>query len=341
MADDTKSVRDTGATAPQDDIVLPFRTVRSGVVGRIVRLGSVVDTILSRHDNPEPVSRVLGEALALGALLGASMKPESRLTLQTKGDGPLSFIVVNYEMPAAGDGRTGRMRGYASVAKDRWQAFATGHALADKSAVDEGSLLGAGLLALTIDPGGSQPSYQGIVALEEKPLEAAALTYFEQSEQLPTLLRLVVARHFTAGQNGAPGKWSWRAGGLLVQHVTAEHAISAANDDDDPDGGLAGARDDDWNRVRMLAETVEAHELLDPTLSSERLLYRLFHEEGVTVTPAHRLSEYCRCSKERVSAMMQSFDASDIADMREADGAITVTCEFCNTKYRLEPGETV
>lgn len=319
--------RNPSATA-DDDIVLPFRLPSAGVMGRVVRLGGVVDTILTRHDYPEPVSRLLGEALALAALLGASMKPDSRLTLQTKGDGPVPFLVVNYEKP-------GQMRGYASVTAERWAAFAK-----DRERIGEGDLLGHGLLAMTIDPGSGQPSYQGIVALDGKSLSQAALEYFQKSEQLPSLLRLVVARHFTAGVDGAPGTWAWRAGGLLVQHVAGElAAVRSLGDEDEAE--IAGGIDEDWSRVRTLAETVEDHELLDPTLSAERLLYRLFHEEGVTVTPAQPLRGYCRCSKERVEAMMRSFDPTDIADMREPDGAITVTCEFCNTKYRLEPGEQV
>lgn len=331
----------TASPVVADNLVLPFRTVRSGIMGRVVRLGSVVDTILTRHEYPEPVSRLLGEALALSALLGSSMKPDSRLTLQTKGDGPVPFLVVNYEMPGGagmnGHDHNGRVRGYASVAKDRRQDLAT-----RGRDVDEGALLGNGLLAMTIDPGGSQPSYQGIVALDGGTLQSAALAYFRQSEQLPTVLRLVVARHFAAGANGGKGTWTWRAGGLLLQHVASERvAVGDLPGDGGSDAETVADQDEDWGRVRMLAGTVEDHELLDPMLSSERLLYRLFHEEGVSVTPAHPISEYCRCSKERVEAMMQSFDAHDIADMREADGAITVTCEFCNTKYRLEPGEPV
>jgi molecular chaperone Hsp33 len=337
MSEQAAPAERQASAIPDDDIVLPFRVPTAGVMGRVVRLGGVVDTILTRHDYPEPVSRLLGEALALAALLGASMKPDSRLTLQTKGDGPVPFLVVNYEKPGRVSGKDdgGQMRGYASVTAERWAAFAK-----DRERIDEGDLLGHGLLAMTIDPGSGQPSYQGIVALDGKTLSEVALEYFQKSEQLPSLLRLVVARHFTAGIDGSPGTWTWRAGGLLVQHVAGEQAAVRSLGDED-EGRIAGGLDEDWSRIRTLAETVEDHELLDPTLSAERLLYRLFHEEGVTVTPAQGLSGYCRCSQERVAAMMRSFDPSDIAEMREPDGAITVTCEFCNTKYRLEPGEQV
>src|SRR6185503_20352109 len=96
-----------GLALPDDDLVLPFRTVRSDVVGRVIRLGSVVDTILSRHAYPEPVSHALGEALALAAMLGAALKTDGKFILQTKTDGALDFLVADYETP-------GKMRGYAS-----------------------------------------------------------------------------------------------------------------------------------------------------------------------------------------------------------------------------------
>ncbi len=302
-----------GEPGLDDDFVLPFRTEASRLLGRVVRLGSVVDTILSHHDNPEPVSVVLGQAVALAALLGSGMKADSRLTLQTRGDGAIGFLVVNYEMP-------GRMRGYASLDKARWQALA-----ASGTAPASGALLGTGHLALTIDPGGELKSYQGIVALDHVSLTDAARTYFRQSEQLPTFLRLAVARVFKAG------KWTWRAGGLLIQSLVAEQTDL---DDGRGDSPLRQA-DEDWQRVCHLAGTLEDHELLDPTLTSEQLLYRLFHEEGVRVSPVQPIAEYCRCSQERVEALMQSFGADEVAAMRDEAGVIAVTCEFCNTRYVL------
>jgi molecular chaperone Hsp33 len=307
---------------PRDDVVLPFATVRSRVGGRIVRLGGAVDTILTRHDYPPPVGQALGEALALTALLGNMLKAGSKLILQTKTDGALHLLVVNYEAP-------GRMRGYASHDAARLGALTHG------GAIRQGALLGRGHLAMTIDPGGDKPSYQGIVALSGQTLAEAALTYFKQSEQLPTFIRLAVARHYTAGEGGAHGAWGWRAGGLMVQHTATERGHP------EHEGESVQPRDDDddnWRRVRLLAGTVEDHELLDPTLAPERLLYRLFHEEGVRVGAPAPLLARCRCSRERVETLLQSFDSDEIDHMREPDGGLTVTCEFCNTKYRFGPG---
>lgn len=308
--------------AREDNLVLGFRTVRSGIMGRLVRLGRVADEILSRHDYPAPVIEALGQSLVLATLLGAPLKEGARLILQTKTEGPLRFLVVNYESP-------GRLRGYASA--DAGEIAA----LAAKGAVAQGALLGKGLLAMTVDQGGEKDRYQGIVEIDGAPLAEAALSYFRQSEQLPTYLRLAVARQYLPG--GAGDGWHWRAGGLLVQHLSPLGGATQAQAEEEEERML-GEDDDHWQRVRLLASTVEDHELLDPTLTPDSLLWRLFHEEGVVraVDPMP-LAAYCRCSRERVATMLKSFSGAEMADMREADGRIGVTCEFCNTNYRFTP----
>ncbi len=308
-----------------DDMVLPFRTVRSGVTGRIVRLGSTVDTILSHHDVPDPVAQTLGQAVALTAMFGTALKFDGKLIVQTKTDGILDFLVVNFEAP-------GRVRGYVRCDKARFAARAA------NGGIDEGSLLGSGHLAITIDPGEEMDRYQGIVALDGGSLVEAALTYFRQSEQLPTFIRLVLARHYQAGTGGAPGAWQWRAGGLMIQNLAVAGGKPSAQTPGD-DELLVGEDDDGWERTRILAASVEDHELLDPMLAPDRLLYRLFHEEGVRALPTTPIEAYCRCSRERVEAFLKSFAAADLADMREPDGGISVTCEFCSQTYRFAPGE--
>ena len=324
------------ATAPQigddlgDDIVLPFRTDRSGVIGRLVRLGPAIDTILSRHDMPVPIAQALGEAVALTTMLGAALKFAGKLIVQTKTDGLLDFLVVNLE---AG----GRVRGYARYSKKRFAELAAGGAT-----IDQGTLLGKGHLAITIDQGGDMDRYQGIVALEGESLVGAALAYFRQSEQLPTFLRLAVARHYRAGEPGKPGTWQWRAGGLMIQSLAgAGGNPQLPRPEGSDDAELQEERAEDWQRANILAATVEDHELLDPTLSPQRLLYRLFHEEGVRALPPAPVEAYCSCSRERVEAFLRSFGEEGLADMREPDGSIGVTCEFCAAKYRFEPGEIV
>jgi molecular chaperone Hsp33 len=304
-----------------DDRVLPFRTVRSGMSGRIVRLGATIDDVLSRHDYPEPVGHALGEALALTAMLGSQLKFEGRFILQTRTDGALSMVVANFDMP-------GHVRGYAAFEAAKIStARAAGRG-------DQGALLGSGHLAMTIDPGGDMDRYQGIVALSGQTLTDAALTYFRQSEQLPTYIRLAVARMFDAG------RWSWRGGGLMIQHVAAGGGQRTERNEDDDDH-LEGDDDENWTRVRLLAETVEDHELLDPALTSEALLYRLFHEEGVRVSPALDLVARCTCSRERVEGLLRQFGSTEFSDMKDESGRIVVTCEFCSTKYAFEPSDLV
>lgn len=298
----------------RDDVIIPFRTIESDISGRLVRLGPLADEILQRHNYPDPVGEVLGEALALTALLGSQIKFDGRLILQTRSDGPLNFFVTNYRVP-------GELRGYASFDPDAVAGFLerpNGH---------HGELLGNGYLALTIDPGPEMDRYQGIVPLSGTPLSEAAKTYFRQSEQLPTFIRLAVARHAAPNGDG----WHWRAGGIMVQHVSPDGGKPPP--EDAPEGFLLGDDDDHWQRVNVLAATVEDHELIDPTLSPERLLFRLFHEEGVRVMEDQTLASFCQCSRQRVETFIGSFSDDDLAGLRTADGAVAVTCEFCGTKY--------
>jgi len=298
---------------PQDDLILPFQAEQADVVGRLVKLGPTVDTILSRHAYPEPVSKLLGEAVALTALLGAALKFEGKFILQASTDGPVDLLVADYQVP-------GGLRGYARFSAER---------LAELPA--DGRLLGEGHLAMTIDRGGDTERYQGVVPLEGESLTEAADTYFRQSEQLPTFIRLAVARHYRAGRAGSRS-WTWRAGGLLVQKLTREGGRSVARE--------AAFSEEDWTRARALAETVEDHELLDPLLPPDRLLYRLFHEEQVRAFRAIPLESYCSCSRERVEELLRRFSAEDLAEM-VVDGEMWVTCEFCNSRYQFDPGSFV
>lgn len=316
----------SGATAaaadPGDDAVWLFRTERSRVSGRLVRLGPAADTIISRHATPDAVSNVLGQALALVAMMGSAIKFDGKLILQTKTDGILDFLVVDFQTPGA-------VRGYVRYDKER----VAGLPAQNSGATAE--LLGSGYLAMTIDQGPDMERYQGIVALDKNSLAEAAQNYFRQSEQLPTYLRLAVARHYHAADETGPARWSWRAGGLMLQYVSPVGGRAPSESGGD-EPGLAGEDEEDWNRARLLAETTEDHELLDPTLAPERLLYRLFHEEGVRLEDRQPLHAYCRCSREKVASFLESFGPERLSDLQAEDGSITVTCEFCTKAYRFD-----
>jgi len=310
-----------------DDGVLPFEVKPLGVRGRIVRLGAVIDEIIAKHDYPDNVSTVLAEAVALVAMLGNSLKFEGKLILQTRSDGPLSMIVVDYTTP-------GQMRGYAHFDREKV-----------KGIEDKSVLIGKGHLALTIDQGEDMENYQGIVALEgennagndanDQILANAAHNYFLQSEQIPTSLKLAAG-----SLTNETGK-TWRAGAIMVQHVPDSGPASpmAISSGDAPDGHEEElSEDDNWAKARLLLETTEAHELLDPMLESAQLLYRLYHEDGVTVYTPSQLRHECTCSKERVVNMLASFSDQERADM-VVDGQVEVTCQFCSNTHRFKPDE--
>jgi molecular chaperone Hsp33 len=310
------------SSVPVDDTVLPFEVNALDLRGRLTRLGPTLDEILTKHDYPAPVGKLLGEAIVLATLLGTSLKFDGRFILQTQTDGPVSFLVVDFQSP------------------DRLRAYARFDAARLKEGRDSGSLLGKGHLAMTIDQGADMSRYQGLVALDGGGLEAAAHEYFLRSEQIPTRVRLAVGEEWRG--DGGP-KHRWRAGGMLVQFLpkAPERARQAdLHPGDAPEGTLvhAVAEDDAWVEGRSLISTVEDVELIDPDLSGERLLYRLFHERGVRVFTPLSLKARCSCSREAVSAMLKSFAPEDRADMVK-DDKVVVTCEFCSSVYAFTPDE--
>lgn len=308
----------------KDDSIRPFQVDALDIRGRAIQMGPVLDAILSRHDYPPPVSRLLGEAIVLAVLLGSSLKSDARFTLQTKTDGPVNMLVVDYRS-------NGDIRAYASFAAE---------AVADGSAKNSGALLGKGVLAMTIDQGTLVNRYQGVVPLDGNGLEAVAHEYFRQSEQIPTKVRLAVAEMHA--RDGGALRRSWRAGGLIAQFLP--EAPERMRQADFPAGDApAGAApvpafqdDDAWVEARSLVSTIEDYELLDPDVPVDRLLYRLFHERGVRVFDTRPVADSCSCSRERIDGMLRQFSAEEIAESVE-DGRISVTCEFCGKRYDFEP----
>jgi molecular chaperone Hsp33 len=288
------------------DLVAPFQIENAPVRGRIAHLGELIDEVLTRHDYPEPIANLLGEACALAALVGASLKFDGRLIVQAQGDGPVSLVVADYDT-------TGLLRGYCSFDKARLEEVSNGFARPGAR-----SLLGEGVFVMTIDQGPEMDRYQGITPIEGETLALCAETYFAQSEQTPTRVRLAV------GQLQNDAGTHWRAGGLLIQNI--------AGDEDS-----RGASEDAWERAQALFETVGEDELIDPTVPAERLLYRLFHEDGVRLFKAKPLKAFCRCSPERILTILRSFPIEERGDMVEADGKIRVTCEYCSRVYDVAP----
>jgi molecular chaperone Hsp33 len=295
----------TDTTHFDDDLVAAFQIDGQPVRGRIARLGEIVDDILTRHDYPGPVANLLGEACALAALVGASLKFEGRLILQAQGDGPVGFVVADYDT-------TGALRGYCRYDADRVAEVSRGFAQAGAQ-----TLLGKGVFVMTIDQGPDMDRYQGVTPIEGETLALCAEHYFAQSEQVPTRVRLAV------GQAQTDGRPVWRAGGLILQNIAEDDA--------------RGATRDAWETAQALFETVGEDELIDPMVPPERLLYRLFHEDGVRMFKPAPLHAFCRCSRERIESVLRSFPAEERSDMVEADGLIRVKCEYCARTYDIVP----
>jgi len=290
------------------DVIQPFQLDRSSFRGRMVRASAVLDEILTRHDYPLPVARLLAETITLAITLAATLKYDGIFTLQTKGDGPVSMTVA--DVTSVGD-----VRGFALFNADRlaeqqshkgWQA-------------DLGSLMGKGYLAFTVDQGPDTERYQGIVELRGAGLADAVGHYFRQSEQLATGLKVAV-------QQGADGHWT--GGAVMLQALPPPDAAHNPVP-------VSRNTEEDWRRSMFLLDTVTPAELLDPGLPVNDLIFRLFHEEAPRVFDRHAIRFACRCSRERVTTVLRSIAREELSDLREADGKVAVNCEFCNTTYRF------
>ncbi len=293
---------DAPLPSSDDDLIAAFQIEGQPARGRLVRLGPVVEEILSRHSYPEPVANLLGEACALAALVGASLKFEGRLIVQAQGDGPVAYVVADYDT-------SGALRGYCSFDAARVVQASGGFVRPGAK-----TLLGEGAFIMTIDPVDMKERYQGVTPIEGETLALCAETYFARSEQTPTRVRLAVGE--------TPGS-GWRAGGMLIQNIASDEA--------------RGSTEEAWDRAQALFETLGEDELVDPQLAPERLLYRLFHEDGVRMYEPRPLRAHCRCSDARVLAMLRALPEKDLAEMTEPDGAIKVTCEYCSRVYAIAP----
>lgn len=292
-----------------DDLVQPFEIEPFRLRGRLVRLGPTLDTIVKRHDYPPLVATLLGEAIALAVALSSTLKYDGVFTLQTKGDGAIRMLVADVTS-------SGAVRGYAQYDAGKLAQAMPGPA---PGAGSVPRLLGAGYLAFTVDQGEDTDRYQGIVALEGATLADCIHHYFRQSEQIAAGIKVAVGRD-------AAGRW--RGGCLLVQRLPADERSERVE-----------ALEDGWRRALILMGSSTTHELTDPDLAPEALLFRLFHEDGVRVFRTHPVRAECRCSRDRIEQVLRSFPSDERRSLGEADGSVTVTCEFCNQRYRFEAAD--
>ena len=275
------------------------------VHGRLVRLGETLDQILKAHDYPDVIANLLGEACVLAVLVGASLKFEGRLILQAQGDGAVRYVVADYDT-------RGGLRGFCRYDQGELDAL---------TAANEGSfqslgaqaLLGKGTFSMTLDPEDHAERYQGITPIEGESLSLCAEHYFAQSEQVPTQIKLAVGDSMT--ETGRV----WRAAGAMIQAIAGDES--------------RGDTRESFQHIRALFETLGEEELTDFDLTADRLLYRLFHEDGVRLSALKNVFKLCRCSQERVEGLVQSFTEQEQKDMVEADGKVHITCEYCSKTF--------
>ncbi len=316
-----------GSQIAWDDTVLPFQLDASDIRGRVARLDGVLDQVLSQHDYPASIEALVAEMSVLTALIGQSIKLRWKLSLQVRGDGPARIIATDYYAPT-GDGEPAQIRAYASYDAERLDHDA-----------DPFSQIGKGYFAVLIDQGPDMTPYQGITPIAGGSLSACAETYFAQSEQLPTRFSLTFGRSRMAG--GAEG---WRAGGVMLQHMPKASPF-VATDVATGEEGLLDAADildvnegENWTRANALLDTVEALELIGPTVQPAELLVRLFHEEGPRVFDPQAVEFGCSCSDDKVRQSLSIYSAKDIAYMTTDEGIVTADCQFCGAHYKFEPG---
>ena len=286
------------------DQLLGFTLSGRDARGRVVRLDSVLAQILAAHDYPPAIQHLLAEALVLTALVGGLTKdPGSQLTMQAQTeDGIVSLLVCDY--------RNGDLRGYVQYDEERLATLGANPSLQ--------RLFGKGYLAITFDLATSGERYQGIVPLEGATLSEACENYFAQSEQVPSLIKVGVHRE---GNHCV-------AGGLLVQHLP---------DGEDGRERLHVRTDQvPWEHVSILAGSIKHEELVDPDISLEALVWRLFHEEEeIRVAPVVSLARGCRCSVDHFRDVLLRFPDEERADMRNDDGKIIVDCQFCSKQFPI------
>lgn len=315
-----------GTEIAWDDSVLPFQLDAADIRGRVARLDGVLDQVLKQHDYPAKVEEMVAEMALLTALIGQTIKLRWKLSLQVRSNGPIRLIATDYYGPTD-EGEPARVRAYASYDADQVSD--------DTPAFEQ---IGKGYFAVLIDQGPDMAPYQGITPIAGTSLSDCAETYFAQSEQIPTRFELSYGRSQMPGEDE-----SWRAGGVMLQHMpkaSPSVAADAGSGEDKllaPSDILDGDEQENWLRVNTLLSTVESLELIGPTVAPTDLLVRLFHEEGPRVFEAQPIRFGCTCSAERVKTSLSIYSASDIGHMTTDEGIVTADCQFCGAHYEFNP----
>lgn len=283
--------------------------------GRLIRLNNVLDTILTKHSYPLPVSAVIAESTVLAAILASTLKYDGLFTLQTQSNGPIPMIVVDITS-------SGQIRACARFDEQRLNA---GQTLRKTLGQIEPAphLMGGGHLAFTVDQGNKTNLYQGIVDLQGKTLTECALRYFKQSEQIETGLKL-----FLQAPTGESK--SWLAAGIMLQKMPLKGGNEVNKEQ----------ADETWNEANIFMESLSENEVFDAELSSADILHRLFHSQNLNITQSKKYEFGCRCSRDKLLNTLSTFSKEDIDAMIE-NNQIKATCHFCSEEYCFSPSELI
>ena len=293
-----------------EDLVLPFLLGSSSISGRIVKLGTELDKAIKQHNYPKNISLALGEFLALGSMLAATIKFDGNLKIQTHSDGPLGMLVADIS-------NSGVVRGYANYDESYDKVLNSDFSFNNLSFND---LVGSGYMALTIDQDKNKQSYQGVVELKGDSLASCAKSYFLQSVQVKT--DIILAAEYT--------ERGWRAGGIMVQKMPLEEG-----EDKVSDKYLLDLDKEDWDRAVILMGSMKISELLDEEISADQLAFRLFHNESVRGLEAQKIRFGCSCSRDRCERVLSTLPREEIEEMVK-NGVLTMVCQFCNSVHTFD-----
>ena len=293
-----------------DSGILPFvidagTNRQAAIRGRLVRLNSVVDSILTRHQYPAPVAELTAEALALAASLASTMDYDGIFTLQAKGDGAIKTLLADVTAEGA-------VRGYAAFNPNPKTSART------PAPAPIQQLMGKGHLAFTVDQG-KAGRYQGIVPIEAPNLSAVALRYFRDSEQIDT--KLLLAAEHTNNQ--------WHAAALLLQRIPE---TGGANGNIIP---MNAEEADIWHTACTFMASLSRTELLNTNITPTQLIHRLFHQQNARILPYRTLYDECRCSPNRVKQVLESLSDEEKRELADDNNELTISCEFCKTEWSI------
>ena len=282
---------------PSNDLLHRFMFDDYDIRGDIVTLGDSYREVMRNNPYAASVNNLLGEFLAAASLLSSTLKFDSMIILQARGDGPISTIMAECSNHK-------NLRGIVRLNPEQTLTEA------QQQSADMQTLLGKGVLAITIEPKRGE-RYQGIVPMDSDTLAGCLEHYFQQSEQLETRLWFA-----------ANGEY---ASGLLLQALPRQVKTSPEENEDQ------------WETLSALAGTLSTDELLN--LDHASLLYRLFHEHQVRLFDPSALNFSCSCSRERTGDALVSIGREEVEKLLAENGHVDVDCQFCNQHYHFDAAE--